>query len=46
MDKKIGNIVWLYDGGIHKIEHMPEIFRNDRLATEEEIKQYNEIHNS
>jgi len=46
MNKKIGDIVWLHEGLLYKITNIPEIFKNDRLATEEEIIRYNEVHNS
>ena len=40
-NKKIGDYVWLYDNCIHKIQHCPELFEQDRFATEKEIKEYN-----
>lgn len=45
VDKKIGDVVWMYDGMLHKIKFEPSIFRSDRLATKEEIETFNKQYN-
>jgi hypothetical protein len=45
LDKKIGDIVFMYDGMLHKIISDPTIFRSDRLATENEIETFNKRYN-
>jgi hypothetical protein len=44
-EKYIGDIVYMYDFMLHKIEFVPSLFINDRLATKEEIKRFNDTYN-
>jgi hypothetical protein len=45
LDKNIGDVVFMYDGMLHKIISDPTIFKSDRLATETEIETFNKQYN-
>ena len=38
--KKTGDWIVMGHGGLHKIQSLPSIFPNERLATEKEIEEW------
>lgn len=39
-DKKIGDYIVLYDNEVYQIKNIPEVFKSNEYATQEQIKEY------